>query len=248
LYRGASYGRLEKRFGQSFDEWREAKREVVAAVDRLQKVERRREELERRQGAARRSIQSALLTRTDHGRLRNAQRHYTSELDRELRRIYVAGDVARARQELVRQARRDGWRNAGRRLAQEPQQFGRVRGAGLGPVRNARRTSALRSADRIGRVAAELATVRAARVTLGPSAAKAIVRLRRMSRTAQRATAAIDRLPSRRKLELEVAKKAAALGVSLIHLTLAPNVLNVARAALRTVGLVREAVRGDYER
>jgi len=44
LYRGASYGRLEKRFGRSFDDWRAAKRELVAAVDRLERVERKRME------------------------------------------------------------------------------------------------------------------------------------------------------------------------------------------------------------
>lgn len=77
---------------------------------------------------------------------------------------------------------------------------------------------------------------------------KAIVRLRRLSRTAQRTAAALDRLPSRRKLEVDVARGAVALGVSVIHLALAPNVLNAARTALRTAGLVREAVRGDYER
>jgi hypothetical protein len=149
---------------------------------------------------------------------------------------------------LVREARRDGWRKAGRRLAQEPRRFGRVRGAGVGPVRSARRESALRSAKFVGRLAAQLATTRAARVTLGPSAVKAMFRLRSLSRAAGRATKALDRLPSRRKLELEVGKKAAALGVSVIHLALTPNVLTAARAALRTAGLVREVSRGDYER
>jgi hypothetical protein len=248
LYRGASYARLEKRFGQSFDAWRSARRDVVAAVDRLQRVERRRMELLRNQSSARRLIESARLTRTEHQRLRTAQRQLTRELDRELRRIYVPEDVSRARRELVRQARQDGWRQAGRRLAQEPQRFGRVRGAGLGPVRSTRRTAALSSAVQLGRLAAQLATVRAARVTLGPSAVKAIFRLRSLGRTARRATAALDRLPSRRNLEVEVAKKAAALGVSLVHLTLAPNALSVVRTALHSAGLVREVSRGDYER
>lgn len=99
-------------------------------------------------------------------------------LDRELRRIYVREDVDRARREFVREARRDGWRKAGRRLAQEPRRFGRLRGAGVGQVRNARRTAALRSAEYLGRLAAQLATTRAARINLGPSAVKAMFRLR----------------------------------------------------------------------
>jgi hypothetical protein len=115
-------------------------------------------------------------------------------------------------------------------------------------VRSARRCAALTAAARLGKLAGKLASVRAARVTLGPSAVKAIFRLRRLSRTARRATAALDRLPSRRKLEVEVAKKAAALGISVIHLALAPNVLSVARTALHAAGLVREVVRGDHER
>jgi hypothetical protein len=248
LYRGASYGRLEKRFGRSFDEWRAAKRDLVAAVDRLARVERQRMDLWRRRDALGRSIHSERLTRTDHRILRSAQRDLTKALDRELRRVYVREDVDRARRDFVREARRDGWRKAGRRLAQEPRRFGRVRGAGVGQVRNARRKAALRSAKYLGQLAAQLATTRAARVTLGPSAVKAMFRLRGLFRAAQRTSAALDRLPSERKLELEVGKKAAALGISVIHLALAPNVLTAARTALRTAGLVREVSRGDYER
>jgi hypothetical protein len=93
---------------------------------------------------------------------------------------------------------------AGRRLAQEPRRFGRVRGAGVGQVRNARRKAALRSAVYLRGLAAQLATTRAARVTLGPSAVRAMFRLRRMSRAAQRATKALNRLPSQRKLETKL--------------------------------------------
>ena len=88
---------------------------------------------------------------------------------------------------------------------------------------------------------------RAARIALGPSAVRALVRLKGLGRTAQRATAALERMPARRKLELEVARKAVALGVSVLQLAVAPNVLRVAQTALRAVDLVRSAARGDRE-
>jgi hypothetical protein len=62
-------------------------------VDRLERVERQRMDLLRRQSAARRSIEAAYGTRTDHRRLRSAQRDLTEALDRELRRVYVREDV-----------------------------------------------------------------------------------------------------------------------------------------------------------
>ena len=55
-------------------------------------------------------------------------------------------------------------------------------------------------------------------------------------------------MPARRKLELEVAQKAVALGVSVLQLAVAPNVLRVAQTALRAVDLVRSAVRRDRDR
>lgn len=248
LYRGASYGRLRERFGQSFDEWRAAKRELVEAHDRLQRVERQRLELERRELADHRKIETAQTDVAEHRRIRRLHRRLEGELDQELRRVYPREEIPRVRRELERQAQRHGWEEAGRRLAREPRRFGRVRGAGIGPVRSARRSVALRSALRAGRLAADLAAVRATRIALGPNAAKALVRLKRLSRTAQRTTAALQRLPSRRKLELELANKAVALGLSVVHLVLAPNPLRAVKTALRTADLVRTAVRGDRER
>jgi hypothetical protein len=248
LYRGASYGRLEKRFGQSFDEWRSARREVIATVDRVGKLERQRLELRREASAARREIEAARTDLGEHRRARTLHRQLSRELDQELRRVYPREELPRVRRELERHAQRRGWEKAGRRLAREPRRFGKVRGAGVGPVRSAQRSAALRASLRAGRLVADVAAVRATRIALGPTAAQALVRLKKLRRTAQRATAALDRLPSRRQLENELAHKAVALGLSVLHLALAPNPLRAVKTALRAAGLVRSAVRGDRER
>lgn len=243
LYRGASYGQLEKRFGMSFDEWRAAKRELVAAVDRLEKVVAQREELDWSRAGAVQSYRNAGEVRREQRSLRQQQWHLRQTLEGNLRRVFVRDDVAPARRELVRQAREVGWREAGRRLADNPRKFGRVRGLGLGPVRNIDRDMAMRAAWRFGKFAAELAAVRSARLALGREGARAVVQAVRAHRAIRRADAALRRLPRRHELELEVGRKALALGVSLAELALKPNVLQVVKTAVRTLELVQSAAR-----
>ena len=86
---------------------------------------------------------------------------------------------------------------------------------------------------------------RGARISLGPSAARALVQARRLGRAAQRTAAALERLPKKEGLELEVAKKAVALGVDVVQLALKPNVLQAVKTALRTADFVRSLARED---
>jgi hypothetical protein len=123
-----------------------------------------------------------------------------------------------------------------------------MRGAGVGRLETAQREAARRSAMHLAGLAAQMAAFRSARVVLGPAAVRAAGMLRRVMRAAERTARAVDRLPSRQKLELEVATKAVALGVSVVQLALAPNVARAAQTAMRAAGLVRAAVRGDRER
>jgi hypothetical protein len=243
LYRGASYAQLEKRFGQSFDEWRAAKRELVAAVDRLEKVVAQRKELEWERIGAVQKYHDTAETRREHRWLRQEHWQLRSMVDTYVRSVFVREDVAGARRKLVRQAREVGWREAGRRLADKPRTFGRVRGLGLGPVRNAERDEALRAAGRVAIFAAQFAASRSARLALGPEAARAVVQAVRAERVIRRTEAALRRLPRRHELELEVGRKALAFGVSLAELALKPNALQVVKTALRTLELVQSAVR-----
>ena len=245
LYRGASYGQLEKRFGMSFDEWRAAKRELVETVDRLEKVDRARAQLRREERDLRGRIEVIWYVRQRHQQLKSDERELTQRFDQEFRRIFVPQDIARARQEVVRQAQREGWEEVARRLRNEPQRFGRVLGRGLGPMKSARREAALENAKWLGRVARRIGAVQAARIAVGPKAVHGLERMRSLSGKLARVTKALDRMPTRRQVELEVAQKALALGVSVVQLTLAPNPLRAVKTALRTAELVRSAARGD---
>ena len=67
VYRRASYGWLEQRFGMKFEAWRSGRRELVEAVARYQEVERRREQLERDRDAAWRSLRRPSAWSTSTG-------------------------------------------------------------------------------------------------------------------------------------------------------------------------------------
>jgi hypothetical protein len=245
LYRGASYGRLEKRFGRSFDEWRRARGELELAVGRLEKTTAVRERLRHRQAEVRHSLGAARATERKHQELREQQRDLGRALERELGRVFDPRDVARASRELTGEVQRVGWKEAGRRLVSEPERYGRLLGAGIGRVRTAKRSAALEAAVRVGRVAVQIAAVRGASLALGPTAERAALEIRRLTRTVQRVGNTLDRMPTRRSLEVDVAKKALALGVDVAALALKPNVLQAVRTALRTFDLVRSAARED---
>jgi hypothetical protein len=89
----------------------------------------------------------------------------------------------------------------------------------------------------------ELGAIRAARVAIGPQAMRGLVQVKSLRRQLERIAKPLDRLPDRKKLELEVAKKAVALGVSVLQLAVAPNVLRVAQTAVRALELVRSVSR-----
>ena len=140
--RAASRGRLEERFGQRFAEWRELRREFLAEVQAYQVNMARRDGLEGVCGAA---GVDGIRARDALEDFRKIQRESTATLrriDGHLARAYRPEDVARARRDLLRVARRLGWERTAQALRDRPERFGRLRGSALGRVETAARKAA----------------------------------------------------------------------------------------------------------
>ena len=245
VYRRASYRWLEQRFGMKFEAWRSGRRELVEAVARYQEVERRREQLERDRDAASRSLRRAERLVDEHRRLRDACRAGAAGINRDLRQIFRREDVPAVRRRFLAEVHRHGWKEAGRRLQQQPRSFGRLRWAlGRTPTGLSRRQERASGLRHLASTAADMAVLRAARGRAGPSAFRALAEVLRARDRQQRAVRRLDALPTSKPLLQKIAGRAMALGVSSVSLVVAPSPLKVIRTAVKAVELAREVGRG----
>lgn len=236
IYRRGSYAWLEKRFGMSFEQWRRGRRELLDTVDRYRRAEREQAELEYRRATAHRKMQDAELLVRHRDEARNASRAAAESVTAVLRELYHPEAYRATLRRIAREARRDGWEATARRVAQRPRRYGRLR---ANPIR---RTALQRQGRRLRRrlvlAAVELTVSRAARLVAGPAAHRA-VRAAFASRREILALKARRGRKSLQALQLDVAKRALALGVSALSLTLCPRPLKVIRTAVKSARLVR---------
>ena len=162
-----------------------------------------------------------------------------------LRQLYRAEDLPAVRRRLVAEARRHGWAEAGRRLAERPRQFGRLRVSWRRPhPLMSRRQFRRFGLQNVMRYAANLARFRSARLVAGPVGYRAAAALLDLRRSWQRAHRLHEAAPYHGAALKEIGAKAVALGVSSVSLAVAPNPLKVIRTAVRAVELAREVGRG----
>jgi hypothetical protein len=271
IYRRASYGWLEKRFGMSFEQWRDGKRELLDLVARYQELKRRRAHLLRLRDRAWSSYVRVRDQVDDLDRLRAACRSAASEIDRHLRDLYRKEDLPQVRRLLAADAREHGWEEATRRLAENPRRYGRYRsssersssgrssrrswrrrshGAYYRPPHNtprgpfARRRYRNLLLQRIKSTAIDLAFLRGARLVAGPAGFRAASAALLARRTWQRAVHRRNGLPPTKTLLKEIAGRAISLGVSGVSLAVAPEPLKLIRTAIRAAQLARALGRG----
>ena len=174
--RATSRERLERRFGQGFAEWRELRREFLAEVQAYQVNMARRDGLEGVRGAAGVDGIRARDALEDFRKIQKESRATLRRIDGHLARAYRPEDVARARRDLLRVARRLGWERTAQALRDRPERFGRLRGSALGRVetaaRKAARAAVRGAAGQVPSFGAARAALRAARmpvlVVVGP--------------------------------------------------------------------------------
>jgi hypothetical protein len=271
VYRRASYRSLEERFGMSFEAWRTGRRELLDQVARYHDTERRRADLQRLGDRAWSSYVPIRDQVDDVERIRAACRSAASEIDRHLRDLYRKEDVPQVRRRLAADAREHGWKEAARRLAENPRRYGRYRSrpeqsylaqlsrrwswrhsrganhrhpyrAPRGPLARRRyRHSLLR---RIQSTAFDLAALRGARLRAGPTAFRAASAALLARRDWQHAVRRREQLPPSKSLLMGIAGRALSLGVSGVSLAVAPGPLKVIRTAVKALELAREMGRG----
>lgn len=249
IYRRGSYSWLEKRFGMSFEAWRDGRRQLVEAVDRYEKVERERRELQRIEHQAQDQLKDARSKIRRRRRIRDASRRAARKLESALDGLYRTDEVPSARRRLVARARDIGWDRAARELADHPRRFGKLRRRPVvrhhhvpGRLSRRRRRSIL--IKRLLSAAKDIAVLRSARAVAGPPGFKAAYSAVFARRTLQRAHRRRRGLPSSKTLLKEIAGRALALGFSAVRLAMAPRPLAVVRTAVRSAQLARAVARG----
>jgi hypothetical protein len=238
-------------------------------VSHYQELERRRADLQRQRDRAWSSYVRVRDQADDLQRIRAACRSAASEIDRHLRYLYRKEDLPQVRRRLAADAREHGWREASRRLADNPRRYGRYRSSSDRSDRSSGRTSghATRGAHgrsrhraprgpfarrryrrlllrRIKSTAFDLAALRGARLLAGPAGFRAASAALLARRTWQRAVHRRDGLPPTKSLLKEIAGRALSLGVSGVSLAVAPEPLKVIRTAIRAAQLARALGRG----
>jgi MobA/VirD2-like, nuclease domain/TraI-like middle domain len=244
IARSASREKLERRFGQGFAEWREARREFLDAVEAYQATAARREELGRARIAAGQdgALEREAVTRFQ--RLQGDSRAALYQLDRHLERVYRPGDQARARRDLLRLAHRSGWESVARTLESRPERFGRLQGAAVGRIESGPRRAARAVAREAAAAARSLGSLRDnLRRARGPTIA-AVGRLLEARSRGRRAAGELGALPRSRPLEQQIARLAGRIGYEAVRFILAPSPLRAVRAVLRTVQAAHDLVRG----
>lgn len=234
IYRRGSYHWLEKRFGMSFEQWREGRRDLLATIDRYQQTDRERQRLARREDDAWAAFVKARERVEHRERIRGASQRTARRLDRAFRELYRPEDLPQVRRRFMADVRAHGWEAAAQQMVTRPDRYGRP----VGRWRNRKRRKVL--FRNVISYARDMGLLRGARAA-SPAALSAFL-------TASRAWTRL-RHQRRRLLEskgqlLEIAGKVAALGVSAVSATLAPRPLKVAQLALQTLELARDLTRG----
>jgi len=164
IHRGRSTAKLEKRFGLSFDDWRDRVGELRETVETFQRTEAKRKALHLRHAGLRKEVEQAQAGLRPFGDLAREQREVKARLKSQLGTIYGRDREPESFRAAIDLARRSSYDRAAETLRQDPKVLGRLAGQGLAPTADVKRREALltvpkaaESLERLGHLRRQIA-------------------------------------------------------------------------------------------
>jgi hypothetical protein len=143
IHRGRSTAKLEKRFGISFDEWRDRVGELRESVETFQTTEANRKALHLEHAGLREKVEQAQAGLKPFGDLAREQREVKVRLEAQLWTIYGRDREPEFLRAAIDLARSSSYERAAEALRRDPKILGTLAGKGLGPTADVVRREAL---------------------------------------------------------------------------------------------------------
>jgi hypothetical protein len=147
IHRGRSLGKLEERYGMTFNDWRGRVAELRSAVQDYETTEARHTELTREHARSVQALGRVRELTEPLQALKQQQREAGRRLEDQLRTVYRPDSVQAARRALEAEAHLHGHRRAAERLRRDPGRYGRLAGRG-GPLPDVTRREAVATVPR----------------------------------------------------------------------------------------------------
>jgi hypothetical protein len=164
IHRGRSTAKLEKRFGMSFDDWRDRVSDLRESVETFQSTEAKRKALHLEHAELREKVEQAQAGLNPFGDLAREQREVKARLKSQLGTIYGREREPESFCAAIDLARRSSYDRAAETLRRDPKVLGTLTGRGVGPTADATRREALLtvpkaagSLERLGELRRQLA-------------------------------------------------------------------------------------------